>query len=177
MQKEFTVLGINENWYRKEQESMKADRLLNAFDHGRDVVVHKGMLEQSSTATVGVFQGRRLKLVISMPVPPDIPSEFLLEKARLTMGLFLDEEHSEVGEQFGVRREWFVKALSDKEVVSACDKAWSRIGKVFSSAHEQVGRVFDGPSEHGHNIGKVSVLLESDVDPTLPDKWGWTKSE
>lgn len=177
MQKESKNLGIKEDWYQKERESMKADRLLKAFDDGRDVVVHKGMLEQSSTATVGVFRGRMLKLAISMPVPRDIPSKFLLKRVKLGMGLLLDAEHSEVGEQFGVRREWFVNALSDEEVVSACDKAWSRIGKVFSSAHEQVSRVFDGPSEHGHDIAKVSVLLESDLDPTLPAKWGWTKSE
>ncbi len=177
MRKEFTDFGIKDDWYNKEQEWMRADRLLKAFDDGRDAVVHRGMLEQSSNAKVGVFRGRALKLVISVPVSPDIPSEQLLERAKATLGLFLDQEHSEPGEQYGVRREWFVKTLSDEEIVSACDKAWSRIGRVFSKAHEQVGRKFDGPPEHGHDISRISVLLESDVDPTLPEKWGWTGSK
>lgn len=174
MQREFRELGISEDWYEKEQDRMRNDQLLKAVVEGRDIVVHQGMIEQSSSAEMGMFRGRMLKLAASMPVPPHVPSKTLLERAKKSFG-FVDEEHSAIDEQYGVRRQWFCRIFGDEEVVSACDKAWSRIGKVFAKAHEQVNRIFDGPPEHSHDISKVSVLLESDVDPTLPEKWGWTQ--
>jgi len=176
MQKELKDMGIKDDWYQAEQEWMKKDKILLAVVEGRNIVVHQGMIEQSSNAEMGMFRGRMLKLAAKMPVPPHIPSATLLEMAKKTFG-FVDEEHSAIDEQYGVRRQWFCKIFGDEEIVSACDKAWSRIGKVFAKAHEQVGREFDGPPEHGHDTSKISLLLESDVDPTLPQKWGWTSSE
>ncbi len=174
MQKELTDQNIKDDWYKKEQEWMKKDKILLAVVEGRNIVVHQGMIQQSSNAEMGMFRGTMLKLAAVMPVPPQISSETLLERAKKTLG-FVDEEHSALGEQYGVRRQWFCKIFGDEKIVSACDKAWSRIGRVFVKAHEQVGRVFDGPPEHGHDTSRISLLLESDVDPSLPEKWGWTK--
>ena len=174
MQKELKDQNIEDTWYKKEQEWMKTDKILLAVVEGRNIVVHQGMIQQSSNAEMGMYRGTMLKLAAMMPVPPHIPSKRLLEIAK-TLD-FVDEEHMAIGEQYGVRRQWFCKLFGDEEIVSACDKAWSRVGKVFVKAHEQVGKVFDGPTEHGHDTSRISLLLESDVDPSLPEKWGWTKS-
>jgi hypothetical protein len=47
--------------------------------------------------------------------------------------------------------------------------------KPCSAAHEFAGAGFNSISEEPgeHDPEKVNLLLESDIDPTLPVKWGW----
>ena len=54
-----------------------------------------------------------------------------------------------------------------------CDQAWSRIGRVVAEAHALVGSRFEAPPEEVHNMERAALLLESDLDETLPRKWGW----
>jgi hypothetical protein len=94
------------------------------------------------------------------------------------IGTFIDEEHSTIGEQFGIRRKWIVDDLTDseEEIVSVCHRALSRISAVVASAHEFAGSSMEAMPEEGehiHSADQVNVLLESDGDPTLVEKWGW----
>ena len=66
-----------------------------------------------------------------------------------------------------------VEELGEEEVVSLCDRAWSRIGNVVASAHKLAGAYFEPPPEETHDLETATVLLESDVDPSLLKKWGW----
>ncbi len=163
-------------WYGTQQQTMRVDSLLRTFVEGRNIVVKEGMLKPTSTADIGLFRGRVLKLTFGMKVSPFVPSKVLLEQAQTVLiGTILDIEHSAIGEQLGVRRRWAVEQLGNDEVVSLCDRAWARIGTFFSDAHKLVGRKYDGPPDHGHKdaLPNFSILLESDVDPSLPSKWGW----
>jgi len=171
------VEGFQE-WYSGQRELMRADPLLRVFVEGRDIVVHKGMLNRRSPIEVGLFRGRStFKLGFGdIEVSPDMPSQVALELAvEQFVGIILDKEHSAIGEQIGVRRLWLVEELGGGEVIALCDRAWSRIGNVVASAHALLGARFEAPPEEGHDVEAVRVLLESDIDPSLPTKWGWSE--
>ena len=63
--------------------------------------------------------------------------------------------------------------MGEGDVLSLCDLAWVTIGRVLSEAHEFMGFHSQVPPEHGHDPDMCNVLLEMDVDPSLPEKWGW----
>lgn len=161
-------------WYEERREIMMDDPLLRRFVQGRNTVVHQGMLNRRSDIQTGLFRGYTLKLAFQFEASLDEPSKDILKRTQDTMlGYILDEEHSAIGEQLGVRREWIVKELGDDEVVSLCDKAWARVGKVVAGAHTLTGVKFEVPPEAIHDLEVPSILLESDVDPGLLNKWDW----
>lgn len=177
LQKELTGIDGFKAWYEMQRTIMRDDPILRLFDEGRDLIVHRGMLNARSTVQAGVFRGRRtLKLGIGSEMSPGQRSEDILEETRKQMiGFLLDEAHSSIDEQIGVRRTWIVAELGDQEVIGLCDIAWARIGKVVSAAHKLVSATSNFPPEDAHESGlaDASVLLESDIDPDLPRKWGW----
>ena len=177
LQKELAGVEGFEAWYEPQRAVMRGDPILRVFDDGRDLIVHRGMLNARSTVEAGVFRGRRrLKLGFQSEISRDLRSEDVLEETRKRMiGVLLDENHPFIDEQIGVRRKWVVAELGDEEVIGLCDIAWSRIGKVVSVAHKLVSATSNFPPEDTHDSGlsDASVLLESDIDPDLPRKWGW----
>ncbi len=177
LQKELANVEEFKTWYEKQRTVMRDDPILRVFDAGRVIVVHRGMLNASSTVEAGVFRGRRtLKLGVKSEISPGLRSEDILKDTQEKMiGFLLDEEHSSIDEQIGVRRAWIIAELGDQEVIGLCDIAWSRIGKVVSAAHKFVSATSNFPPEDAHEsgLGDASVLLESDIDPDLPRKWGW----
>jgi len=174
LQKELTEKDGFSNWYKDEQTFMESDRLLKKFVEGRNIVVKQGNLRLNSSVEMGLFRDRKLKLGFNFSVPIFVHSAQLLEEYKdKIIGTFIDEEHSAIGEQMGVKRKWIANELGDAEVVELCDSAWARIGKVVSNAHKFCKSTFDPPKEHDHDIPRASVLLESDVDSSLLEKWGW----
>lgn len=165
-----------EGWYRPIKERLEVDPLLKRFVKGRNITVHKGQLTHRSSVDAGVFRGRQLKLAYAAPVSPLVPSKELLDDVKEHMADFLmDEEHSAIGEQLGVKRSWRVDELGDDEVVTLCHKAMARISTVIKEAHEFCGVMTDEIPEDSnwHDVEQVNVLLESDLDPALPEQWGW----
>ena len=157
-----------------QKQIMSEEQLLRLFLKGRNCVVHEGMLNARSNVEVGLFRGQRLKLVQTLEIPPNMSSEEALKRgADFYIGFLLDEEHSAIDEQIGVRRSWVVQELGSDQVIGLCDKAFARIVKVVAGAHILIGRELEPPREELHDLSHVSVLLESDVDPSLPKKWGW----
>lgn len=178
LQSEMAHVERFETWYKGQQEIMRDDPLLRLFVEGRNCVVHKRMLTRRSIIEVGLFRGRnKFKFGFTgIEVSPDMPSELALKRAvEQFVGFILDKEHSAIGEQIGVRRKWIVEELGTEEVISLCDRAWARIGKVVAGAHALVNAKFEPPPEEVHDIERACVLLESDVDPSLPRKWRWPK--
>ena len=174
LQKELDKKQGFQEWYENERSSMKQDELLNKFGEGRNIVVKQGNLKIKSTSFMGKFENRKLKLGFGMDVPLFAHSAQIIEKYKDGfMGFIMDKEHAAIGEQLGVQRKWIADELGSTEVVDLCDVAWSRIGKVISNAHKFCGSSLEPPNEHDHDISSASVLLESDIDPTLPKKWGW----
>jgi hypothetical protein len=152
---------------------MRENETLRRFVAARNIIVKRSSLTAMSTARSGLFRGRRLKIAVGHGLPPFTETLEALEKAEaFTYGLFLDEEHSAIGEQAGVERTWIVPELGGDEAVGTCLQALNYMGELVAEVH----RMYGGSAEHepiAIDMGPVQVLLETDVDPTLPEKWGW----
>src|SRR3989442_2122848 len=94
IQKELSDKPGFEEWYGAQRQIMRDDEILKKFVAGRDIVVHEGNLNLNSVVQVGLFRGRKLKLVYGAPAPVDYYSEELLKHYRpFIIGSILDEEH------------------------------------------------------------------------------------
>lgn len=173
-------LGKNK-WRAERFERLKDDRILSAFSKGRDVVIHRGSLVQSSDVHMAYFKYGRVKLAIQQNLKTDEPSRSILERLqRLNSeggGFFVAPGHPWIGEQLGVRREYREPTLSDDlDIVTAGDAALSSVASVLRDAHELLGHSFDHDEDEArsaHDVHRVWDLLETDVDPTVVSKWGW----
>lgn len=160
-------------WYRDKQEAMRANQLLRRFVDARNMVVKKQMLATASFARLGLFRDRKFKLGVGGDVDPFVDSRDYLSKATSFMvGFFLDLEHSAIGEQIGVYRQWSTDAIGEGEVTRHCISALDEMAIIVQEAHTLLGVEFDA-SFKIPSIENSQVLLESDVDPSLPVKWGW----
>ena len=161
------------SWYDRKRELMKADPKLLKFVEARNVLVKRSSLELESKFRSGVFRGRQLKLVIEYDLPPFTDSREALERANeVTFDLFLDAEHSAIGEQAGVERTWIAAELGSDEVAELCLHALNVMGALVAELH----RLYGKEDQHEHisvDLDSFRVLLETDLDPTLFDKWGW----
>lgn len=167
------IPNFNE-WYELEREKMKENILLKNFVEGRNIVVHSGMLKAKSKASIGLFRGRKEKLCLHSDIDPFSNSKKLLESAlNQFTGFIIDEEHSAINEQLGIRRKWIIEELGDSEVVELCYKAWENIGDVVKDAHNKLGFEFEIPEDCKNELSKHQVLLETDLDPSLIEKWNW----
>jgi hypothetical protein len=91
-------------------------------------------------------------------------------------GLFLDEEHSAIGEQAGIQRDWYINDLGEAQVGELCVNAWESLGRVVGEAHEFVSKEsadYELPEHNPDPSLRVLTETELDLDPTLAEKWGW----
>src|SRR5690242_7245127 len=63
------VQGFPE-WFRPRREALGDDPLIAHLSQQRDYVVHRGMLKPTSTATLGLTDGRSIRLGVTMPIDP-----------------------------------------------------------------------------------------------------------
>ena len=91
---------------------------------------------------------------------------------KFAIGFFIDEEHSSIGEQIGVQRTWIVDELGEDEVVSISLKALNYMGHLVAEALSLFG-MNATHKEIEINMDRVQILLETDIDPSLVEKWGW----
>lgn len=161
-----------DSWYASKQTEMRQSDLLRRFVQARNIVVKQSSLKARSTAWSGLYRGYHFKLGKQHPVPLLAPSEWVLERLKKRVGFFLDEEHSQVGEQFGVQRTWVVEELGESEVLELCLQALNYFGALVAEAH----RLFGAEVQHTEmevDMLRTQVLLETDVDPSLIAKWRW----
>lgn len=162
-----------EDWYTTQQQKMRSDAHLRRFVGARNLIVKQSMLATASKAHVGLFRGRRFKLGMDTELDPFLDSRTLLEKTtKFMIGFMLDEAHSAIGEQVGIRRTWIVEDIGPNEVTRHCVDALSKMGELLEEAHTLWGSEFDATFQLPDSEGAF-VLLESDIDPTLSLKWGW----
>ena len=174
LQKEFSRRDGFQEWYQERQETMKEDHLLHRFADGRNLVVKQRGLEMHSKVEVGIFRGRTIKFVLSVNEPLHLTSEHLINHLAVKTGLIHPDHHA-IDEQYGVRRKWYSPELGEGDVVTLCDLAWVKIGRILSEAHDFAGWHSMPPIERGHRVENCEVLLEMDLDPSLPRKWGWVE--
>jgi len=167
-------------WWNQRKTPQSLDPLLQTLSLSRNATLHQASVYDGSRVAVGLFRGRRWKLGMGADLAHDRTSHsLLLEWQRSELAtMFLDDERSDLGEQYGVLRQYFIESLStDEDVLRTCRRIFIKIDALLSAAHEIVNAPFPGIDEEiavsDDSILKVTVLLESDVDPTLPKKWGW----
>jgi hypothetical protein len=166
-----------EVWYSAKRAEMREIELLKRLVDARNLIVKKSMLAPSSEVRLGLFKGRRFKLGVGGPIDPFRDSRELLQKAcEFYVGFYIDERHSDFGEQVGVWRKWVVEEIGSDEVVTHCAEALGYMSRLLEEAHEVWGASFDASFKVPHPDAFQS-LLESDIDPSLPIKWGWVKEK
>lgn len=167
-------------WWKERKLPFSDDPVLRRIASGRNTTLHQKAIFDGSRVLIGLYRGRRHKLSVGGNVPHDVPSATLLKWWQDSEGakLFLDADRSDMGEQYGVWRRYFIKELSATEdALVVCWRAIARTNALIAAAHELVGtKVWVMPEQdliRSDVLAKVSVLLESDVDPSLITKWGW----
>jgi|HubBroStandDraft_3_1064219.scaffolds.fasta_scaffold29643_2 hypothetical protein len=127
--------GFDE-WYAAKQEGMRANGALRRFVEARNIVVKCSSLAAKSKARSGLFRGRRLKLAVEHELQPFVDTLKALEGAKaFAYRLFLDEEHSAIGEQAGVERIWMVPELGVEEAGLICLDALNYMGELVAETH------------------------------------------
>jgi len=174
LQAELSDNDIFQNWYPSKQDEMRANPLLRQFVEARNIIVKKKSLEARSKASVGLFVYHRLKLWIQNEVCPNITSEHLLNTAKAHFtDVFVDKNHSAEWEQLGVKREWIATELGEDEVVGLCNRAIDYFGVLLIDLANSTGHNFQWQPGEISKLSYYQILLETDLDPSLPKKWGW----
>jgi hypothetical protein len=160
-------------WYDEKRAEMRSIPPLKRMVEARNIVVKRSSLAARSKVSCGLFRGRRMKLAMNTEIKPFTDTRTLLTAtARFVGDLFLGGKHEQVGEQAGVERTWVVAELGDQEVISECLSALNYMLALVEDAHRFCGAESGLPTV-SYDLPTFFVLLESDVDFTLPAKWGW----
>jgi hypothetical protein len=130
-------------WFRAQKKKLQADPLLRFLSEQRDYVVHRGMLKPGSRGTIGITEGRGIKLGISMPINPLEDSELAMTrylyaaadpKGRDFLGILVPDDDSLPC----VQREWRLAPFQD-EVVDLVAKAWITVGETVTTTVRWLG--------------------------------------
>ena len=125
--------GFSE-WYQPRRAELSDDPLMRYLATSRDLVVHRGMLVPASRGSIGIAEGRGIKLSISFPVHP-------LEDSDDAMHRYLHHvfEHGDFfaflspddDSQPCIQRVWKLEDFED-DLVDLAAKAWQRTGQLVN---------------------------------------------
>lgn len=171
-----------QDWYRTHSELLDGDPVIERLRKSRNLVVHRAMLTRTSAVTAGWFKNGRVRMALGIgDFDPNVPSPAILEWVRDPDGPFRHhvlQHRNFIGEEIGVQRSWHIDELCDpgQDVLDACHVAWARMSRYLCAAHEFAGLPFEETDEAPdvHHPAHVDTLLETDLDPSLPERWGWT---
>jgi CYTH domain-containing protein len=163
-------------WFEGAKKRLKHNQLLGKFHGLRNFVVHEGMLQAKSRAIVGMFRYRKQKLGFVFEVDPFTDSRLLLQHAVETMSndpenMFVHPDHHFIGEEMGVERSWVVAELGPKDVTDYCRESFVATQCVTQQAVGLAGGWLGSHDLPGAD--RVRLLTETDLDPSLIEKWGW----
>lgn len=162
-----------DTWYEAKRAEMRSIPPLKQMVKARNTVVKQSSLAARSKVSCGLFRGRRMKLSMNTEIKPFTDTRTLLAStARFVGDLLLGGKHEQVGEQAGVERTWVIEELGDREVISECLPALNYMLVLVNDAHRFCGTE-SGLLTVSYDLPTFFVLLESDVDASLPEKWGW----
>lgn len=159
-------------WYEETQKELRGNQQLRKFVAARNIIVKQSSLTHKSHVWSGLFRGRKLKLAIQQEIHPLTETTAIFDETKGFGMIFLDEEHSAIGEQLGIERTWIVQELGDSEVCTVCLEAFNEMAKVVSGALSLFGQDIDLQAPK-IDMKIIQVILETDLDPSLIDKWGW----
>lgn len=158
-----------------------------ALTRARNMNIHQKSVFDGSTCQIGLYRGRRHKLSIASDIDWDISSAELIDRLwDSEFGkMMLDMEHSAIGEQYGVRRIYRLRRISDElpgsdkdlDVLEIIRRALLRTHDLLGFTHTMDGQVVG--LLNGEEVvnpftnAQVTILLESDVRPGLLQLWNW----
>lgn len=168
-------------------DELKKNEYGPALKRARNINIHQNSVFEGSTCEIGLYRGRRHKLGVSSNIDWDIPSAELIDRLwDSDFGkMMLDKEHSTVGEQYGVRRTYRLKRISDTlpapekdlDVLEIVRRALLRthdhLGITHTMGGDVVGLLSGEQIANPFSYNQVAILLESDVRPELPQLWNW----
>ncbi|MFC8936160.1 hypothetical protein ACFT1A_29145 [Rhodococcus sp. NPDC057135] len=166
-------------WRRERVGQVLADDLFTQFNTARNFVIHRGSLIRSSQVEFGMFSHRRLKLALATELKTDEPSHLLIDRIANSnsASMFVHPDRPFIGEQLGVRREYHEPLLStDHDVLTACDMILRQLCTLVDDCHTHLEVPFDDDAHDcctAHDREEHATLLETDIDPSLAEKWGW----
>ncbi|MBN9193744.1 hypothetical protein [Microbacterium sp.] len=182
LQMEMQKHGLVKEW-KVAREPFWGDPVLTAFHRSRNVTLHQEAIYDGSRIDVGLYRGRRMKLSLQQELRADRTSaEILAHSIPQLEKVFLDPTHSALGEQGGLERRYFIRELSaDEDALTVSRKGLIRLIHMIATAHVVVGVLpaeflgdhAEDDQEFAVPPKAITVLLESDVDPSLPGQWGW----
>jgi hypothetical protein len=133
----------------------------------RDQLVHQEPLLASSSVSVGMFRGYKLKMAFNRDCPPSMPSFDLLINVR-NSPLFVHPQRPFQGEQGGVYRIWKLPNIGDVDI--ACVHAWEICAKLVRSAHT-AAHVIQDEEGFDFEVEKSRHLLEHQIFPEIAEAW------
>lgn len=130
-------------WFISIISGLRSDPLISYLSKQRDIVVHKKMLVPSSNGTIGITEGRGIKLGLGMPINPLEDSRAAMlsymwaiaNGGKDVMGI-LDEDEESLP---CVARSWRLSDFPDQELLDATSEAWATIADVVSQTVKWLG--------------------------------------
>ncbi len=128
-------------WYAPHSTNLVADPLLSVLSKRRDFIVHQGMLQLNSHGTIGITEGRGIKLGIGTPIGPLEDSDAAMERYLRVIskqGDFFEFLKEDEDSMPCVYREWRLPEFED-EIVNVCAAAWLRTGETIAEVLRWLG--------------------------------------
>lgn len=121
------------DWFREERETLNSDSLIYFLNERRDFIVHRGMFLPGSSGSIGIAEGRGMKLGLSIPIDSLSNSDdcmyafayHCLVKGEDFFDLFKDDEDSLPC----IERKWILEQFPNHDVIDLCAKAWLTVGE------------------------------------------------
>jgi hypothetical protein len=128
-------------WYAGRREALRAEPLIGFLAQQRDFVVHRGMLLPASRGSIGITEGRGMKMGLSVPINPLFDSDFAMSTYIETLVegddfldlLFEDEESLPC-----VERIWRLERFED-ELTDLAARALLRTGALVNEVVAWLG--------------------------------------
>jgi hypothetical protein len=128
-------------WYRAKRKLIEAHPLIERLSKERDLVVHQGMLKPTSSGTIGITEGRGIKLGFNVPIDPLEDSDDAMRRILWAtqendfLMLLADEDEDSLP---CVMREWRIPDF-DIDLVELCGNAWLHVGELLSEVIHWAG--------------------------------------
>jgi hypothetical protein len=133
------------DWFKSHKAELAGDPLISYLSKQRDFVVHRGMLMPRSSGSLGVTEGRGMKLGMGFPIDPLTDSDDAIRRylevattsSKDFLGILIEDEDSLPC----VERHWGLEVFGDADLVDLCAQAWLRVASLLQAVVKEL----DGP--------------------------------
>lgn len=129
-------------WFDEKNGMFSSDPLMNDFFKKRNCIVHRKMLIHKSKATLGISEGRGIKLGGGWPLNPLENSDLgmikylrFIKAQEFDLFCILDEDEDSFP---CIIREWKIDSF-DEELIMLCETAWKNIYNLFVDTLKWLG--------------------------------------